>query len=110
MTGPAQSTRATSWSGTRASMPKGVAAKVRRRDKTCRGCGATHQLQVDHIVPVAEARLMGWTDDMIDHVDNGQLLCPDCHNAKSRAERARGLARRRAALARPQRSHPGLVT
>lgn len=46
-------------------------------------------VQRDHIVPLEE----GGTDD----ADNVQGLCLACHEAKSKAESARGVARSRAA-------------
>lgn len=99
-----------SWSGARRSFPTATAQRIRKRDHgQCANCGSTEQTQVDHIVPHAEATRMGWTQDMIDDESNGQLLCHGCHEAKTRGERASGLARAKARRERPQRRHPGLT-
>lgn len=62
--------------------------QVKLRDQyTCRACGlVTEQGHCDHIVPRAE----GGSDDMV----NLQWLCIPCHDAKTREEAARGVARR----------------
>jgi len=68
------------------------------------GCGERPSAEADHIVPAAE----GGTDS----IDNGQGLCLDCHERKTQAERARGLARYQAVRPRQSRrpeSHPGVI-
>lgn len=108
---PRTTTTPTSWSGQRRSFPTATAQRIIRRDKVCQGCSSAGPLQADHIVNHAEALVRGWTQDEIDHEDNGQALCQDCHAEKTRGERARGLARAagRRAPARTQRPHPGLL-
>lgn len=106
---PTRSTPTTSWSGTRRSFPTGVAQRIIRRDKTCRVCGSTQNLQADHIVNHAEALLLGWTQAEIDSESNGQALCDVCHDKKSKAERARGLARFKARVRPVEPPHPGMV-
>ena len=101
--------RTTSWSGARDPLPKAVRQAIHRRDKTCQGCGATSGLQVDHVVNVAQARRLGWTDEQIHSLDNLQLLCDPCHDRKTGRERALGLAQWRARGQRPQPRHPGLA-
>lgn len=97
----------TSWSGTRRSFPTATAQRILRRDKTCRGCGSSGPLQADHIVNHAEALLFGWTQEQIDHEDNGQALCHDCHAKKSQAEQLRGVRRHHAP--KPKPLHPGVL-
>lgn len=58
---------------------KPLCAECQRNDRV------TLATQRDHIVPLAE----GGADDET----NEQGLCDDCHDAKSEAERARGVAR-----------------
>ena len=57
-----------------------------RRDRlTCAACGRValeHDLEVDHIKPLAE----GGSDT----TKNCQLLCLDCHSVKTQAEARRG--------------------
>lgn len=62
--------------------------EVLRRETECRNCGATGQLEADHIIPIAEGGA---------HRDtaNGQALCPNCHEEKTRAEAARRRRRTR---------------
>jgi 5-methylcytosine-specific restriction protein A len=64
----------------------------------CYRCGA-EAAEVDHIVPVSE----GGTNDPT----NLAAICIPCHRAKTRAEAARGRARR--ATRRPTPRHPGLI-
>lgn len=99
----------TSWSGQRRSFPTAVAQRIIRRDKTCRGCGSGGPLQADHIVNHAQAIRLGWTQAEIDDESNGQALCGDCHDQKSKQEQAVGLAIWRARVAPKTRPHPGLV-
>lgn len=55
-----------------------IAADVRRavfdRDKTCRSCGADHDLSLDHIIPYSRGGP--------DTVDNLQVLCRPCNSRK----------------------------
>lgn len=63
-----------------------IRERVLLRDQyTCCGCGlVTQELEVDHIINVAE----GGSDDE----SNLQSLCVPCHQAKTAAEAARGRA------------------
>lgn len=56
---------------------------LRRAGWTCQGpdCGSTRQLYVDHVIPLSE----GGSNDP----SNLQVLCHDCHAAKTLAERLR---------------------
>lgn len=59
--------------------------------------------ELDHIIPVAEGG--------VDSLSNVQWLCVSCHAVKTRAESARGVARRVARRRLPDRyadCHPGL--
>lgn len=70
-----------------------------RDGNQCTQCGAdgrTTRLECDHIIPVAE----GGTDTL----DNARMLCLDCHAPKTRAETARGRARK--SPRRTARPHP----
>ena len=64
-----------------------VRAIVIAREPLCRACAAQHRatvaLDVDHIVPIDEG---GARYDL----DNLQPLCRACHNAKTRAQNAKG--------------------
>ena len=51
---------------------------LERDGYACRQCGARGRLECDHIQPVEE----GGADDLA----NIQVLCRDCHIAKTRAE------------------------
>jgi 5-methylcytosine-specific restriction endonuclease McrA len=52
-----------------------VRARILERDgESCGFCGTEHDLQIDHIFPVA---LGGKSDD-----DNLQVLCGPCNRAK----------------------------
>lgn len=102
-------TRGTSWGGDRVSAPRSAREAVHRRDKVCTRCGSEDQLEVDHVAPVTEARLAGWTDAEIDALSNLTLLCRACHATKTAEERARGLARRKARITPEKPRHPGLL-
>lgn len=58
----------------------------------CRPCSAvgrtTPASQVDHVVPKAHAVVLGWSAREIDHPDNLQAICPECHRAKTASEAA----------------------
>lgn len=95
----------TSWSGQRVGFPPATRRQILERDNhTCVRCGAPATI-ADHIIPRAE----GGSDD----VDNGQALCDPCHTVKTKAEQARGRARRNdritGRLTRPTSKHPGLL-
>lgn len=86
--------------------PKAVRRRILRRDPTCRCTGCRHHngpcaspsTIADHIVPKAEGGS--------DQETNGQGLCAPCHDEKTRAEAARGRARR--SRKRPTTTkHPG---
>lgn len=49
-----------------------------RAGHRCEWCGAATRLRCDHVVPVRYGGGSG--------VDNGQVLCEDCHRRKTRAE------------------------
>lgn len=59
----------------------------------CRPCRQQGKLtpatQVDHIVPVAEAKAMGWTKAQINAPTNRQSICTVCHKCKTQAEAQR---------------------
>ncbi|MFI5300362.1 MAG: HNH endonuclease [Polyangiales bacterium] len=66
---------------------KSLRLDVLRRDGgRCVQCGSVDRVNVDHIVPVVE----GGAAEM----SNGQVLCHDCHAAKTRIERRRARVRR----------------
>ena len=95
--------RNTSWSGNRTGFSTAIRRRILNRDHhQCTTCGAP-ATTADHVLPVAE----GGTHDE----DNGQALCDPCHDAKTRAEQARGRARRTqqldGRLTRPAGKHPG---
>lgn len=50
---------------------------------------ATH---VDHIVPKAKAKKMGWTRAQMDAETNLQSLHPDCHKRKTAEDEGRTLS------------------
>jgi 5-methylcytosine-specific restriction enzyme A len=59
----------------RIKIPTAVRDYVLQRDQyQCRGCGATQELTIDHIVPLAK----GGTDDL----SNLQTLCRSCNSRK----------------------------
>ncbi|RMX06724.1 HNH endonuclease [Corticibacter populi] len=64
-------------------------AELFAREPLCRACNAkalvTLATQRDHIIPLEEGGA--------DTDDNIQPLCSACHDAKSKAERARGVRR-----------------
>lgn len=64
--------------------------RVLKRDKylcQCRHCKAEHRVtpasEVDHIVPKAKAKAMGWTNAQIDDELNLQAINRDCHVRKT---------------------------
>ena len=68
---------------------------VMQRDSgLCQPCaklGAVSAAQeVDHIVPKAQAKRLGWTRERMDARENLQAICRVCHGAKTALE-ARGL-------------------
>lgn len=85
----------------------GFPTPVRRQAETelPKHCAHCHrhdcQLWLDHIIPAAEGGP--------DTIDNAQWLCTDCHDRKTKAESARGRARRRARGQHPTEAHPGLI-
>lgn len=36
----------------------------------------------DHIVPAAQAQLLGWTDAQLNHPSNGRTLCRRCNQSR----------------------------
>jgi len=93
----------------RTSFPPATRRRVLNRDGCCQQCGSTDHLEVDHVVPYAEAMRAGWPIEAIDSEDNGQALCRRCHSQKTAQEIARGRARKRDARLRPSEPHPGLI-
>lgn len=82
---PVQQAQQTQWGSGRGGRPwRRIRERILLRDQyTCRGCGVvTHELEVDHIINVAE----GGSDDD----SNLQSLCIPCHQAKTATEAARG--------------------
>lgn len=59
--------------------------KVLLRDKVCVICQVEKNLEVDHIIPIFENRFL-----MLD-LDNGQVLCRQCHRKKTSKELKRWL-------------------
>ena len=92
----------TSWSGNRRSFPTAVRKQIMDRDNwQCQIKGPTclgKATEADHRINHAE----GGTDD----ASNGQAVCSECHEAKTRQERSRGLQRR--SRWRKNAPHPGL--
>ncbi|WP_159844885.1 HNH endonuclease [Nocardia sp. CY41] len=79
-------------------IPQTQADSIRRRDHhTCQKCGNPGH-EVDHILNV---KADGTDDD-----DNLQVLCKDCHDAKTQTEAAAGRIRHN--RRRPTKPHPGL--
>ncbi|WP_325984950.1 HNH endonuclease [Pseudomonas protegens] len=81
---PVQQIHQTQWGSGRGGRPwRRIRERILLRDQyTCRCCGVvTHELEVDHIINVAE----GGSDDD----SNLQSLCVPCHQAKTGAEAAR---------------------
>ena len=102
-----QERRNTSWSGKRRSFPNKIRLAILRRDPTCRWPGCNKPSEVaDHIVPWSEAVRLGWELDEIDDVSNGQGLCNEHHDLKTREEQRRG--RERVARKRRPERHPGM--
>lgn len=90
------------WARTRA-FPTSTRLRILRRDPTCMACGQRPSTKADHVIPAAE----GGSDDE----SNGQGLCAECHEAKTKAERERGMKRyaeRRPRQKRRSEAHPGL--
>lgn len=93
----------TSRSRNRQPLPAATRDRVLRRDQwTCQACGGTrchnNNLEIDHIIGLAEG---GTNNDA-----NLQTLGAwPCHSEKTRAETARGRARK--AQKRPAPPHPG---
>ncbi|QDG90898.1 HNH endonuclease [Pseudarthrobacter sp. NIBRBAC000502770] len=60
----------------RKAIPDDVKVFVMQRDAgSCRACGATTELQFDHIIPIA----MGGSNE----AQNLQILCGPCNRSKS---------------------------
>lgn len=88
------------WSGdNRRGFTQSQRAAILRRDRVCQICGLAPATIADHIQPVAEGGP--------DNLSNGQGVCSQCHDVKTKAEQARGRARHRGA--RPPDAHPGYV-
>lgn len=51
-----------------------------RRSPICENCGQSIAAEIDHITPLHKGGLEAWT--------NLQALCHDCHQRKTRTERA----------------------
>jgi 5-methylcytosine-specific restriction endonuclease McrA len=46
-------------------------------EKSCRKCGSTNRLETDHIIPIFIDSSKAFD------IDNGQVLCYDCHRLKT---------------------------
>lgn len=75
---------------------------LRRDGHQCVKCGATQDLEVDHIQNVAQ----GGTH----RLDNLQTLCRECHREKTRKEMRAGHQARASRGKYPKEQHPGLKT
>jgi 5-methylcytosine-specific restriction endonuclease McrA len=69
----------------------------------CVRCGTTKNLEFDHIDPSTKlasiARASSWSEERFwKEVDKCQLLCVDCHKAKTKAENAPLSQRQRTAV------------
>lgn len=42
--------------------------------------------EVDHVVPKAEAKRKGWTQQQMDDLSNLQFICTSCHKTKTAAD------------------------
>lgn len=73
----------------------------RELPRECVECGATADLQLDHI----RAGAHGGSQT----IDNAQWLCRQCNTAKARREAAEGRAIRNAKRTRRVERHPGLT-
>jgi len=97
-----------SWSGTRGTFPKSVRQRILERYPTCNWPGCEKPSEVaDHIVPWAEAVRLGWDVDEINDISNGQGLCNEHHEVKTKEERLRGIKRK--SRTRERERHPGLL-
>ena len=47
--------------------------KVKERDKVCQCCGSSGQLEVHHVMPLAEYPMLA------SDIHNGIVLCQECH-------------------------------
>lgn len=90
------------WSNTK-HVPTTLRRRILRRDgHACQRCGAQGvPLEVNHII--------GLADGGTNHPDNLESLCVACHAPETRAQTARGHARRAAAGRLPTERHPGLL-
>lgn len=61
--------------------PSQKKALIERSGGRCESCGATEDLECDHIVPCH----LGGTNDL----SNGQVLCSECHQRKTLEQRPR---------------------
>jgi hypothetical protein len=98
-----------SWSTSRPSDTRAarrMRARVLREEPVCGvpGCGRP-SIADDHIVGWAEREVAGLTPYQWAARENHQGLCGEHHDAKTRAERARGRERRKQANLEP---HPGV--
>lgn len=79
--------------------PEAVRRQAKRDlPQQCAACGATDDLQLDHI----HAGAHGGSQT----IDNAQWLCRTCNTAKARREAAAGQAIRTAKRTLPKRPHP----
>jgi len=97
----------TSWSGDRVGFPTAVRRFILARDPVCVWCRVRRSVIADHIVNVAMARRAGWPRKMIDDPANGQGMCRECHDVKTKAEQERG--RQLRSRKRLREKHPGLI-
>jgi 5-methylcytosine-specific restriction endonuclease McrA len=51
-------------------------------DHKCVGCGASGDLQLDHLISRSDADAHGFLDSIIDSDDNLAPMCPECNSGK----------------------------
>lgn len=91
------------WENPSKGAPRNIRQKILNRDShQCVKCGATQDLEVDHIHNVAQ----GGTH----HLNNLQTLCKPCHREKTRKEMRAGHQARKNRTKYPTEPHPGLKT
>lgn len=66
---------------------------IERAKGLCEGCArqgrTTPGKEVDHKVPKAKAKVLGWSQAKTDHPNNLQYLCTPCHKRKTAEENGR---------------------
>lgn len=68
---------------------------IERAKGMCEMCAAEGRVamgkDVDHKVPKAKAKRLGWSDAKMDHPSNLWYICKPCHLSKTAAETGRTL-------------------